>query len=156
MIVALIVVFLVLPLLEVYVLVQVGQVIGALPTVALLIGDALLGTWLTKRAGRRAWAAFREALAQHRTPATEVADGALVVLGGALLIAPGFITDGVGVLCLLPPTRSLLRRLLTGVVARHLGVPAARLHGPASPYARDQEPGASPGEVIEGEVIDPE
>jgi UPF0716 family protein affecting phage T7 exclusion len=75
--------------------------------------------------------------------AKEVADGALVVLGGAFLITPGFVTDVVGVLCLLPPTRALLRRLLTGVVT-------ARLLGPAAPgrTRRPEHP------VIDGDVVD--
>ena len=139
----LLVAFVVVPAVEIYVLIQVGQAIGALPTVALLIADAMLGTWLFKREGRRAWSAFREALDARRVPAKEVADGALVVLGGAFLITPGFVTDVVGVLCLLPPTRALLRRLLTGVVT-------ARLLGPAAPgrTRRPEHP------VIDGDVVD--
>lgn len=139
----LLVAFVVVPAVEIYVLIQVGQAIGALPTVALLIVDAMLGTWLFKREGRRAWSAFREALEARRMPAKEVADGALVVLGGAFLITPGFVTDVVGVLCLLPPTRALLRRLLTGVVT-------ARLLGPVAPgrTPRSEHP------VIDGDVVD--
>ncbi|MCW2600671.1 MAG: FxsA cytoplasmic rane protein [Frankiales bacterium] len=138
----LLVVFIVVPAVEIYVLIQVGQAIGALPTVALLIADAVLGTWLFKREGRKAWTAFRRALEARRVPGKEVADGALVVLGGALLVTPGFVTDVFGVLCLLPPTRALLRRLLTGVVT-------ARLLGPAgSRRTPPQHP------VIDGDVVD--
>jgi UPF0716 protein FxsA len=75
-----------------------------------------VGTWLFRREGRRAWAALREAIAAGRVPAKEVADGALVVVGGAFLLSPGFVTDVVGLLCVLPPTRAFLRRALTGVV----------------------------------------
>lgn len=112
----LLVLFVVVPIVEIWVIVQVGQAIGIVPTLVLLLADAVLGTWLFRREGRRAWVALREAIAAHRVPAKEVADGALVVLGGAFLLTPGFVTDVVGVLCLLPPTRAVLRRALTGLV----------------------------------------
>jgi UPF0716 protein FxsA len=118
----LLVAFVVVPIVEIWVIVQVGQAIGIVPTLVLLLADAVLGTWLFRREGRRAWVALREAIAAHRVPAKEVADGALVVVGGAFLLTPGFVTDVLGVLCLLPPTRAVLRRALTGLVrARLLG-----------------------------------
>jgi UPF0716 protein FxsA len=117
--------FLVVPVVEIWVIIQVGQTIGVLPTLGLLVLDALLGTWLFKREGRRAWAAFTLALHEGRVPAREVADGALVVVGGAFLLSPGFVTDAIGVLCLLPPTRALLRRVLTRVVSARIVGPAA-------------------------------
>jgi UPF0716 protein FxsA len=138
----LLVLFVVVPILEIYVIVQVGQAIGALPTIALLIADAVLGTWLFRREGRRAWEALRQAIGEHRVPAKEVADGALIVLGGALMLAPGFVTDGVGLLCVLPPTRAFLRRALTGVIARRL------LVVPSSGRRRRDH------EVIDGDVVD--
>ena len=142
----LLLVFIVVPVLELYVLIQVGQAIGALPTVLLLLADAFLGTWLFKREGRKAWAALTTALQEHRVPSREVADGALVVIGGAFLITPGFLTDVVGVLCLLPPTRALLRRLLTRVVAVRLLAPGSvRRQSPRRP---------DDGEIIEGEILD--
>ena len=112
--------FVIVPVVEIWVIVQVGQAIGIVPTLILLIADAVLGTWLFRREGRKAWVALREAIAAGRVPAKEVADGALVVVGGAFLISPGFVTDAVGVLCVLPPTRALLRRALTGLVRRRL------------------------------------
>lgn len=112
--------FVVVPVVEIWVIVQVGQAIGVFPTLALLLLDALLGTWLFKREGRRAWTAFRLALEQGRVPAREVADGALVVVGGAFLLSPGFVTDAVGVLCLLPPSRAVLRGVLARVVGARL------------------------------------
>jgi len=112
--------FLVVPVVEIYVIIQVGQLIGVGPTLVLLVADAVLGTWLFRREARRTWAAFRAALDARRVPAKEVADGALVILGGAFLLTPGFVTDAVGVLCLLPPTRAVLRRGLTEVVRRRL------------------------------------
>ena len=130
MLVVLVVLFLVVPALELYVLIQVGQAIGALATVLLLVADSLLGAWLVRREGRAAWRALRQALDERRLPAREVTDGALVVLGGSLLLTPGFVTDVAGVLCLLPPTRALLRRLLVRRVARRLLTPTDLDRGP--------------------------
>jgi UPF0716 protein FxsA len=114
--------FVVVPLVELYVIVQVGQQIGVLPTIGLLLLVSFLGAWLVKREGMRTWRAFRLALQEGRVPARETADGALVVLGGALLLAPGFVTDVVGALCVLPPTRVVMRRLLFGAAASRLGL----------------------------------
>ena len=144
----LLVLFVVVPVVELWVIIQVGQAIGVLPTVALLLADAVLGTWLFRREGRRAWTAFREALAAGRVPAREVADGALVVVGGAFLLSPGFVTDLIGVLCLLPPTRALLRGVLTRVVLRRLLPPAAGWR-PFDPAPRAQDP-----RTIDGTTLD--
>lgn len=150
----LVLLFVAVPAAEIYVLIQVGQVIGAVPTVLLLVADALLGAWLSRREGRKAWLALQEAISAHRVPAKEVADGALVVVGGAFLLTPGFLTDVIGVLCLLPPTRAVLRRLLTRVLARRLlpsGLPTGRRRA-----ARPRRGTEVPGRVVEGEVLPPE
>jgi UPF0716 protein FxsA len=114
----------VVPLVEIYLLIQVGHVIGALPTVVLLVALSVLGGVLLKREGAKAWRAFSAAVAAGRVPTTEVADGALVLLGGALLLAPGFLTDAVGLLCVLPGSRGVVRRVLTALVVRRFGLVA--------------------------------
>lgn len=108
----LILLFIVVPVAELYVIIKVGELIGVLPTIALLLADALLGSWLLKHEGRGAWRRFNGALAARRFPGREVADGALIIVGGTLLLTPGFLTDVVGVFLLLPPTRAISRRLL--------------------------------------------
>jgi UPF0716 protein FxsA len=108
----LVLLFIVVPIAELYVIIQVGEWIGVVPTLLLLVLDAFLGSWLLKHEGRSAWRRFNQALAERRIPGKEVADGFLVILGGALLIAPGFITDIFGILFLLPPTRAVARRIL--------------------------------------------
>jgi len=114
--------FIVVPLAELYVIIQVGEAIGALPTIGLLLLDSLLGTWLLRTQGRAVWARFRAALAAGRPPAHETLDGGLVIVGGALMLAPGFITDAFGALLLVPPTRALVRRgLLHSARLRLLG-----------------------------------
>ena len=108
----LIVLFIVVPIAEFYVIIQVGEAIGLWPTLALLLADALLGSFLLKHQGRGAWRRFNEALAQRRFPGKEVVDGLLIVVGGTLLLAPGFLTDIVGLILLIPPTRAIVRSLL--------------------------------------------
>ena len=108
----LIVIFILVPIAELYVIVQVGELIGVVPTLILLLADAVLGSMLLKHQGRGAWRRFNQALAAGRFPGREVVDGVLVVVGGTLLLTPGFITDVFGLAFLLPPTRALARRLL--------------------------------------------
>jgi UPF0716 protein FxsA len=135
--------FIVVPLIEIYVLIQVGQVIGAWWTILLLILDSLFGTWLIRREGGKAWLALRVALESGRMPARELADGALILVGGTLMLTPGFVTDAVGILLILPFTRPVARRLLTQVVTRRL------LAGQTT------RPGPGPGgPVVRGEVVE--
>lgn len=108
----LVLLFIIMPIAELAVLIQVGQAIGVWWTVLLLLADAMLGSWLLRTQGRLAWRRFNEALASGRLPHREVVDGVLVIFGGVLLLTPGFISDLFGVLFLFPPTRVLLRRLL--------------------------------------------
>jgi len=140
---ALFVAFIVVPLVEIYVLIQVGQVIGPWWTILLLILDSLFGTWLIRREGARAWLALRVALESGRMPARELADGALILVGGTLMLTPGFVTDAFGILLILPFTRPAARRMLTKVVSRRL------LAG----YTTRPGPGPG-GPVVRGEVVE--
>jgi UPF0716 protein FxsA len=104
------------PIAELFVAIKVAQVIGVLLTVILLLAGWPLGIWLARTEGRAAWRRLRAAVTQShpsRPPGREVVDGALVLAGGILLIVPGFITDVLGLLMLLAPTRSLARRAIT-------------------------------------------
>jgi len=152
----LVVALIVVPLAEIWTIIQVAHVIGGWPTIVLLFAESLLGAWLVRREGRRAWQAFRSALEQHRPPAREVSDAALVLLGGALLLTPGFLTDIAGFLLLFPPTRALARGWLTRLVARRLiagAFGAAGGHaGPSPPKTRSPRG----DRVVEGEVLAPE
>lgn len=141
--------FIAMPILEIYVIIQVGQVIGAWWTIAILIADSIFGSWLLRREGRRAWTALQLALSEGRMPTKELADGILIVVGGTLMISPGFVTDAFGMLAILPFTRPIGRRLLTGFLSRRLTV--VNMRGPGNA----QRPGPS-GDVVQGEVIDPQ
>jgi UPF0716 protein FxsA len=111
---ALVAIFILLPLAELYVIIEVvGPAIGPIPTILLLAADSLLGAWLMKTQGRAVWRRFNAALAEGRAPTREVFDGVLVIFGGAFLITPGFITDVIGILLLLPPSRTLIRRVVS-------------------------------------------
>jgi UPF0716 protein FxsA len=104
--------FLVIPLVELYVIIQVGQAIGALNTVALLLIDSLVGGWLMKREGFGVIRRIQDRLGTGQVPGTEIVDAFLILFGGALMLAPGFITDLFGMSLLLPPVRAVVRRVL--------------------------------------------
>ena len=125
----LVVLFIVVPIAELAVLIQIGQLIGVWWTIALLVADAVLGSLLARSQGRQAWRRFNEALQAGRMPAREVMDGALVLFGGALLLTPGFLSDILGLLLLLPPTRALVRAVLVRRFAAMSGPPVG---GPGS------------------------
>ena len=110
------VLFLVVPIVELTVIVQVSQGIGVLPTLLLLLVVSIAGAALVRREGTRAWRRFREALAELRLPTVEVVDGALVLLGGALMLTPGFVTDLVGLMLVVPLTRAAIARVVRGRV----------------------------------------
>jgi UPF0716 protein FxsA len=113
----LVILLVVVPIVELVIVLQVGSALGVGWTIALLVAASLLGAYLLRVEGARTWRQFRQALAEGRWPGDEVAQGALVLVGGALLLTPGFLTDVVGFLFLLAPTRRLvagwLHRALT-------------------------------------------
>lgn len=112
MLLPLVVLFLVLPIAELYVLVQVAQEVGVLTSLALLVVVSFVGAWLVKREGLGLLLRIRSELAAGRLPTNQLVDGFLVLFAGALLLTPGFLTDGVGLLLLLPPTRAMVRLAL--------------------------------------------
>ena len=165
----LVVVFIVVPIAELYVLIQIGQAIGILPTIGILILDSILGAALMRAQGRAAWMRFNRALAEGRVPGREVIDGALVIFGGALLLTPGFLSDILGLILLLPPTRAvvramLLRRFAGRIVAGAASGAQARMgriftfesgprpgaSGPGDRFGRGRAPASADDDVVEG------
>lgn len=116
----LLVLFVAVPIAELYLIIKIGAAIGVLPTIALLIADSMLGAALMRSQGRAVWLRFRAVLAEGRVPGGEVMDGVLVIFGGALLLTPGFLSDVLGFVLLLPPTRALVRRTIARRFAGHL------------------------------------
>jgi UPF0716 protein FxsA len=159
----LVLIFIIVPLAELYVIIEVGRAIGALPTIALLIVDSILGSLLLRSQGRAAWRRFNDALRERRPPAREVLDGALIIFGGALLLTPGFLTDVLGAILLLPPTRAGVRRTLIGWFGRRFLV--ARVAGGAATAGarrmRDRRAGSASSRGapsrpydVEGDAVD--
>ena len=120
---------LVVPVAEIALIVAVGQVIGGWETVALLLFESALGAYLVKREGRRSWQALQEALRTGKMPGRELADAALVLIGGTLLLTPGFLTDVIGFFFILPFTRPVTRRWLQRVVERRLAQRSGIIRG---------------------------
>ena len=150
----LLILFIGVPILELAAIIQVGQWIGLWPTLAILVVDSIVGTMLMRSQSRTAWRRFTDTLAAGRPPAREVVDGGLIIFGGALLLAPGFITDIFGIALLLPPSRALVRALL---VRRFMGrMVATMTPGPGSPRARQSYDvegtavDAPPGHIADG------
>lgn len=108
---------LVVPFVEIYVLLQVGGIIGAFPTIFLVVFTAALGAWLLRRQGFATWQRFQANLAQGVVPAYEMIEGPILLVGGALLLTPGFFTDMVGFACLIPTLR---RRIAQYIIENHL------------------------------------
>jgi UPF0716 protein FxsA len=119
---ALILIFIAVPIAELYLIYLVGDAIGVLPTLALLAADSLLGSVLLRSQGRTVWNRFNEAMAAGRVPRREVMDGVLVIFGGAFLLTPGFLTDIVGLVLLIPPSRAAVRRLVERRIGQRVQV----------------------------------
>lgn len=148
--------FLAIPLMELYVLIRVGQVIGVGWTIVALIADSLLGGWLIKREGGRAFRQLNLALSEGRMPSKEIADGILILLGGLLMLSPGFVLDVVGLVLVLPLTRPAARGAMTRFVEARMVTGAGPRFGPTG-YPGQQQTRPRPdgtGPVVEGEVVE--
>jgi UPF0716 protein FxsA len=152
----LVILFIVVPLLELVVIIQVGQLLGVLPTMAILVFDSVAGAILLSAQGRTAWRRFTETMAEGRVPHREVVDGALIIFGGALLLTPGFLTDVLGLLLLIPPTRAAFRGVLVAMFSKRfaVGVTVWRAAG----RRRDSRSAGRREDDIEGSTVedDPE
>ena len=126
MLLPLVLLFIAVPIAELFVIIQVGQAIGVWWTIGILIADSILGSVLMRSQGRTAWRRFNEAIRAGRVPAREVVDGTLVIFGGALLLTPGFLTDVLGLVLLIPPTRAIVRAILLRRFTHRLVVSATR------------------------------
>jgi len=134
--------FLLIPMIEIYLLIKVGSVIGALPTMGLVVFTAVLGAVLIRIQGFSTVTRIRETMARGGIPAIEMLEGAILIVAGALLLTPGFFTDTIGFLCLIPP----LRRLIIARVFQHYFQPV-RPSSPGGGHGRHRHQ----PDVIEGE-----
>jgi UPF0716 protein FxsA len=143
---ALVVAFIAISVAEVWLLTVVGELIGIWWTLAILVGEAVLGAWLMRREGSKAWRALLDAYSSGRMPTGQLADAALILVGGIFLILPGFLTDLLGLVCLLPWTRPLARRLVGFLIARQAAKRGLDIGTIRTQYGT--------GTVIRGETVD--
>ena len=104
--------FILIPLIELFLLIKLSQATNVGTTILIVIGTGLLGSWLARREGAIAWFRFQEALGQGRVPSREIQDGLMIVFAAALLLTPGLLTDAVGFTLLIPPGRALVRKYI--------------------------------------------
>jgi UPF0716 protein FxsA len=143
--------FVLVSILEVWLLTVVGRAIGIVPTLLILVAEAVVGAVLTRREGRKSWTALVAAYQEGRVPTGQLADAVLVLVGGIMLILPGFFTDIVGLAFLLPPTRPLVRKALGWIVATQVSKSGVNLGAVRARYA----PGTVPGTVVDAEKNPP-
>ena len=134
-------IFLVVPIIEIYLLIQVGGIIGAIPTIGLVVLTAVIGAALLRAQGLQTYLRFNQAMGEGRLPATEIMEGIALLIGGALLLTPGFFTDFIGFICLLPFTR---RGLILWLTARYNPMSNINVQG-FGPNYRD-------GNIYDGKV----
>jgi UPF0716 protein FxsA len=130
----LLLVFLIVPIVELYVIIEVGQWLGVWPTLALLVVLSITGAWLVKREGVGVWRRAHRQLDRAELPANELLDGLLILVAGALMLTPGFVTDLVGLVLLVPPTRALARSGLSRRFRRRFDVAASAYGGPGATF----------------------
>jgi UPF0716 protein FxsA len=120
----LLILFVLAPALELYILIQIGQVIGAANTFLLILATGLFGSWLAKTQGVAVWRALNERFSRGEIPGRELMDGAIILVCGALLLTPGVVTDVIGLLGLIPGTRAVFRKVIRNVFTAN---PAVRV-----------------------------
>ena len=131
-------VFLIVPFIEIYLLLQIGGIVGVFPTIALVVLTAIIGANLLRHQGMATWQRFQDNLQKGEIPAYEMVEGPILLVGGALLLTPGFFTDVIGFACLIPPAR---KKIAQYIIEKRL------VQAGVSPQ---QQTKAQPG-VIEGE-----
>lgn len=143
-----------MPVVELAVIVQVAEEIGVLETLVVLVGISIAGAWLLKQQGLATWRSLQATTARGQVPTKEASDGALIVVGGALLLTPGFVTDVFGLVLLLPPTRALVkssfRKLFAGWAIKRAG-PAGKVYSATVTRVRRTPTASRPGDRLPGE-----
>lgn len=137
----LVTIFLIVPIIEIYILIQVGGLIGVIPTIGLVVLTAVIGAALLRTQGLHTYLRFNQALGEGRLPAAEILEGVALLIGGALLLTPGFFTDTIGFICLIPFSR---RALIAWLTARYNPMSNINLHG--------VDAGSQGGNIYDGKV----
>lgn len=145
--------FFIVPLIEIYLLIQVGHVIGAFPTILLVIATSIFGAYLLRQQGLSALARFQTSFRQGQLPGDELKEGVFILLGGILLMTPGFFTDFLGLFCLLPPTRKLLMKLFGKRFKSQAGVKYEEVYMHTNTRAQQPEVTPAVPKTLEGEYV---
>ena len=130
------------PIIEIYLLIQVGSALGAVPTILLIIFTAVLGAMLIRIQGFSTWQRLQATLANHEIPAIEILEGIILLISGALLLTPGFFTDTIGFICLIPGLRQRF--------AIHL-LQSGLINQAQTEFTQNETPGSHEDDFIEGE-----
>ena len=144
--------FIAVPIIEIYFLVKVGEQIGPLKTILLVIITAIIGTWLLRQQGLSTLARFQSSMASGKIPAQEMIEGVILLIGGILLLTPGFVTDALGLLCLLPFSRQAFARKIAKNSSVHL---QTQMGGFGSQRPNQQNQSGN-GDIYEGEYTQKE
>ncbi|MGV6858590.1 MAG: FxsA family protein [bacterium] len=145
----LLILFIVVPMVEIYFLIKVGSVIGAFPTLLIVIGTAILGSWLLRQQGMATMMRYQKSILQGKLPAQEMIEGVALVIGGILLLTPGFVTDIIGFLCLVPVTRQgIVRWVMSKVKFQSMGGGMGRGFGG---FQQGGRPGGEDGRTFDAE-----
>jgi len=131
-------VFVTIPFIEIYLLLQIGGIVGVFPTILLVVGTAVVGAGLLRQQGLATWVRLQENLAKGELPAYEMVEGPILLVGGALLLTPGFFTDVIGFACLIPGMR---RKIAQYIIEKRL----------VGAGGGQRPPSAKEPDVIEGE-----
>lgn len=142
--------FIIIPIIEITLLIQVGQIIGAWYTVGLVLLSAFIGVNMLRQQGLATLSRAQLRLDRQEVPGQEMVEGIMLAVGGVLLVTPGFVTDVMGFCCLIPPIRQGLVKLL---MSRFTVIAASQSSFTGGPFGPRQGPGTS-GDVFEGEVVD--
>ena len=129
--------FLVVPFVELFLLIQVGQVVGVWWTILLVLAISVLGSWLVKREGWAAWRRITSRVQTGEVPGDELVDGGLILFAGALLLTPGFVTDVVALALLFPPSRAVVRRVALKRLVAKATIARRTPRGPGGPGVID-------------------
>lgn len=159
MFVVLLLVFIIVPIIELFLFVQVASWIGFFPALAWIIGVSFLGAWMIRRQGVGVWRRANALVAQGKVPTNELIDGIVILFGGALMMTPGFLTDIFGLLLLTPPVRAVLRRLLRArflISPIVLGGRAAGMAGNAAGFGRRRSADRNPFGSADDDIVDAE
>ena len=154
--------FIIVPLIELALFMWLGEMIGLKITLVIIVITGFLGAWLTRVQGRRTWSKFQNATSEGRMPHHEVMDGLMILIAGAVLLTPGFLTDTVGFLLLVPPIRAILKKHLGAYLKKRVQIVGGNMtatRSPPKPAGSEKKelprkPGAKKPVVIDAEVID--